>query len=115
VNKILFYRDQKGNSPIETFLDNLNSKQALKVTWVLNLIEEHDNIPRTYFKKITNTNNIWEVRIQSGNNAFRLMCFKFKNEIIVLTNGFLKKSQKTPRNEIQLAEKRKADWLGRHK
>ena len=115
MNKIIFYRDSKGNSPIETFLDGLSSKQALKVTWVLNLIEEHENIPRTYFKKMTNTNDIWEVRIQSGNNAFRLMCFKFKKEIIILTNGFHKKSQKTPRNEILLAEKRKADWLRRNK
>ena len=66
-------------------------------------------------KKMTNTNDIWKVRIQSSNNAFRLMCFKFKKEIIILTNGFHKKSQKTPRNEILLAEKRKADWLRRNK
>jgi len=43
------------------------------------------------------------------------MCFRFKNKFIVLTNGFQKKSQKTPRNEILLAEKRKADWLRRFK
>lgn len=53
VNKILFYRDQKGNSPIEAFLDNLNSKQALKVTWVLNLIEEHNNIPHRRTQQYT--------------------------------------------------------------
>lgn len=110
---IQFYKDKKGNSPIKEFLEKLDSKQAQKVTWVLNLIEEHEHVPKTYFKKMVNTNNIWEVQIQSGNNIYRLMCFRFKNKIIVLTNGFKKKSQKTPQNEILLAEKRKADWLRR--
>ncbi len=112
---IHFYTDEKGNSPIKDFLEKLTSKQAQKVTWVLNLIEEHEIIPKIYFKKMVNTNDIWEVRIQSGNNSYRLMCFKFKNKFIILTNGFQKKSQKIPRNEILLAEKRKADWLRRFK
>ena len=115
MHEIRFYKDEKGNSPVKDFLNELDSKQAIKVTWVLNLIEEHENIPRTYFKKMVNTNGIWEVRIQSGNNIYRLMCFRFKNKIIVLTNGYHKKSQKTPHNEILLAEKRKADWLRRFK
>ena len=113
MHEIRFYKDEKGNSPIKDFLEKLDSKQAQKVTWVLNLIEEHENIPKIYFKKMVNTDDIWEVRIQSGNNAYRLMCFRYKNKIIVLTNGFQKKSQKTPQNEILLAEKRKADWLRR--
>jgi len=112
VYEIQFYKDENEKSPIEDFLDNLSSKQALKVTWVLNLIEEHENIPKTYFKKMINMDDIWEVRIQSGNNAYRLMCFIFKQNIIVLTNGFHKK---TPKNEILLAERRKADWLRRYK
>ena len=112
--EIKFYKDENGRSPIEDFLDKLNSKQTLKITWVLNLIEDHENIPKTYLKKLTNTDDIWEIRIQSGNNAYRLMCFKFRRKIIVLTNGFHKKTQKTPKNEILLAEKRKADWLRRN-
>ncbi len=115
MHEIQFYKDKNGKFPIEDFFDSLNSKQALKVTWVLNLIEEHENIPKSYLKKMTNTDNIWEVRIQSGNNAYRLMCFKFRGKIIVLTNGFHKKAQKTPKNEILLAEKRKDDWIRRHK
>jgi len=58
VNEILFYTDDKGNSPIKDFLEKLNSKQAQKVTWVLNLIEEHEIIPNTYLKKMVNTNDI---------------------------------------------------------
>jgi len=115
VYEILFYKKENGFSPIDDFLDSLNSKQVLKVTWVLNLIEEHNNVPKTYFKKMVNTDGIWEVRIQSGNNAYRLLCFKFKNRIIVLTNGFHKKTQKTHKNEILSAEKRKSDWIRRYK
>ena len=115
MNKILFYKEENGKSPIIDFLDNLNSKHALKVTWVLNLIEEHDQIPKTYFKKLVNTDDIWEVRVQSGNDIYRLLCFKSNNRIIVLTNGFQKKTQKTPKNEIVLSEKRKKDWLRRNR
>ena len=115
MNDILFYKDKKGKSRIDDFLNGLKSKQAQKVTWVLNLIEEHDIVPKIYFKKIINSEDIWEVRVQSGNNAYRLMCFRHKNRIIVLTNAFQKKTQKTPKNKIFLAETRKADWLRRLK
>jgi len=114
VNKILFYKDENEKSPINEFLDALSSKHAQKVAWVLNLIEEHNQVPKTYFKKLVNTDDIWEVRAQSGNDTYRLLCFKSNNRIIVLTNGFQKKTQKTPRKEILLAEKRKKDWLRRN-
>ena len=91
------------------------TKDAQKVTWVLTLVEEQNIVPKTYYKKLVNTNDIWEVRAQSANNAYRLLCFQYKNKIIVLTNGFQKKTQKTPKSEIQLAEKRKEDWLRRNK
>ena len=115
MNSIKFYKDINNRSPIEEFLNNLKAKDAQKVSWVLELIEDHDIVPKTYFKKMTNTDDIWEVRIQSGSNGYRLMCFRHANKIIILTNGFQKKTQKTPKNEILLAEKRKKDWLRRNK
>jgi len=115
VKSIKFYIDEKGNSPIEEFLNSLKPKDAQKVTWVLTLVEEQDIVPKTYYKKLVNTDDIWEVRAQSGNNAYRLLCFQYKNKLIVLTNGFQKKSQKTPKSEIKLAERRKDNWLRRNK
>ena len=111
---VVFYRDRNGASPIEEFLDELPAKDAKKITWVLQLVEELDVIPKTYFKKLINTDDIWEVRSQMGNNAYRLLCFIHRNHVIVLTNGFRKKTQKTPQDEIRLAERRKADWLRRN-
>lgn len=115
MNIIKFYKNINGQSVINDFINELKPKEAQKVTWVLQLIEEHDNVPKTYFKKLIGTDDIWEVRVQSGNNSYRLLCFQYKNNVIVLTNGFCKKTQKTPRKEIKLAEKRKADWLRRNK
>jgi len=66
-----FYRLPNGKSPIEEFLDSLNGKQAQKVLWVLRLIEDLPVVPIQYFKKLTGA-QIWEVRVQSGNDIFRL-------------------------------------------
>lgn len=114
MREIVFYRDGNGKNLIEEFLDSLPSKDAQKVTWTLRLIEEMEVLPTTYFKKLINTDDIWEIRTRIGKNAYRLLCFSHKDKLIVLTNGFQKKTQKTPRNEIRLAEQRKADWLRRN-
>ena len=79
----------------------------------LELVRELDLVPAKYFKKLTNTDDIWEVRVDVGKNTFRLFGFFQGRELIILTNSFQKKSQKTPMNEIKLAEKRKKDFLSR--
>ena len=104
-----------GRKPVETFLDSLDSKQAQKVTWVLKLIEEFDVVPVQYFKKLVSTNNIWEVRVQFGGDIFRLLGFLDVGDgsLVILTNGFAKKTEKTPPQEIKLAEQRRRDYLKR--
>lgn len=108
-----FYRTGSGNCPVEDFLDSLSGKQAQKVVWVLRLIEELDVVPRQYLKKLVNTEDIWEVRVQFGGNIFRLLGFFDGSTLMILTNGFAKKSQKTPRQEIDLATRRKNEYLSR--
>ncbi|MCJ7584168.1 MAG: type II toxin-antitoxin system RelE/ParE family toxin [Anaerolineales bacterium] len=110
-----FYRLLNGNSPIEEFLDSLTGKQAQKVLWVLQLIEELDVIPRQYFKKLVDSEGIWEVRIQFGNDIFRLLGFFDGGTLLILTNGFAKKTQKTPPQEIALAVRHKEEYLARRK
>ena len=108
-----FYRTERGNSPVEDFLDSLSGKQAQKVVWVLRLIEELNAVPGQYLKKLVNTEDIWEVRVQFGGNIFRLLGFFDGSTLLILTNGFAKKSQKTPRQEIDLATRRKNEYLSR--
>lgn len=113
MREIVFYRTESGGCPIEEFLDGLTSQQALKVAWVLQLIEELDVVPVQYFKKLVNTDGIWEVRIPSGSNIFRLLGFLEDGNVVILTHGFQKKTQKTPKKELTLAEYRKKDHLNR--
>ncbi len=93
----------------------MTDKQAKKVAWVLRLVRDLNFVPKEYLKKLVNTNDIWEIRVQSGSNIFRILCFFDKGNLIVLTNGFAKKTQKTPVKEIELAEKRKQEYLIRNK
>jgi len=108
---IQFYRLPNGECPVEQFLDALSGKQAQKVLWVLRLVEELDPVPGQYFKKLVNSEDIWEVRIQLGNDAFRLLGFFAQPTLLVLTHGFAKKTQKTPTKEIATALRRRADYI----
>jgi phage-related protein len=110
---ISFYRTASGKCPVRNHLDTLTDVQATKVAWVLKLIREIDQVPSKYFKKLVNANDIWEVRIDVGKDTFRLLGFFNDQEIIILTNSFQKKSQKTPTKEIRLAENRKKEYLSR--
>jgi len=110
---ISFYRTASGKCPVKEHLDSLTDVQATKIAWVLKLIREIDLIPSKYFKKLVNTDDIWETRVDVGKNTFRLLGFFHGRELIILTNSFQKKSQKTPLKEIGLAEKRKKEYLSR--
>lgn len=113
MREINFYRTTANTCPVEEFLDSLTGKQAQKVAWVLRLIEDFDRIPAQYLKKLVNTEDIWEVRVQFGNNIFRLLGFFEGDNLLILTSGFTKKTQKTPPSEIALATTRKEDYLAR--
>ncbi len=97
MRKIIFYKTENNKSPVADFMDALNARQAKKVGMVLKLVRDLNPVPTKYLKKLTNTQNIWVVRAQAGNDIF--------------SNGFQKKTQKTPKREIAIAEKRKKDFL----
>ena len=109
-----FYRTESGRSPVKEFLDSLSGKEMQKVDWVMRLISETPLVPAEYFKKLRGTDGLWEVRVQAAGKGLRFLGFVFKGNVIVLANGFDKKSPKTPKSEIALAERRKADYLRRH-
>ena len=107
--KFLVLKNKK--CPVEEFLDSLNPKMAQKVTWVLSLIEEEDFVPQKYFKKLTNSDDIWECRIAFSSDIVRIFAFFDHNNKIILTHGFIKKSQKTPKDEIAKAKNYKKDYF----
>lgn len=115
MREILFYQTASGQKPIEDFLDDLSSKQTQKVVWVLKLIEDLDRVPSTYFKKMVNTDELWEVRASSGSDAFRLLGFFDGPKLVILAHAFQKKTQKIPKQATKLAEERRKDYFQRKK
>jgi len=111
MKEIVFYKLPSGKSPVEEFLDSLSSKEAQKVTWVLNLIEELEKVSTKYYKQLTNADGIVEIRIQIAKNNFRLLGFEHLDKFVVLTNGFKKKDQKVPKSEIDLAQQRRKEYF----
>ncbi len=77
------------------------------------VIKEMPMVPRQYFKKLEGTVDLWEVRAEFGGDAFRLLGFWDAGNLVILTNGFAKKTQKTPAREMEIAEQRKRDYLDR--
>ncbi len=112
---IIFYRTEFGRCPVKEFLDSLNARQAQKVVWVLLVVEELERVPKQYFKKLVSTDDIWEVRVRTGGEFFRLLGFFYGARLIVLNHAFSKKTRKTPAGAIVLAENRKRDYLRRKK
>jgi phage-related protein len=114
MRKIKFYRLETGKSPVEEFFDSLTNKQFEKIAFVLDLIEQIDIVLRKYFKKLKGTDDIWKVRVQQGNNIFRILGFFDGKDFVVLNHAFTKKSQKIPQKEIAVSEKRKRNYF-KHK
>ncbi|PJJ09696.1 phage derived Gp49-like protein DUF891 [Flavobacterium sp. 1] len=102
---IIFYKDY-----FEEFFEKQREKVKAKIIWTLELIQELDRIPETYLKHIENTDGLFEIRIQQGSYIFRIFCFFDQGQLIILTNGFQKKTQKTPKKEIEKALKIKQDY-----
>ncbi|MGW8121828.1 type II toxin-antitoxin system RelE/ParE family toxin [Roseivirga echinicomitans] len=105
IRTVVFYKDY-----FETFFIKQTDKVKKKIVWTLNLIEEVQTIPETYLKHLKGTQGLYEVRIQSGNNIYRVFCFFDQGKIVVIMNGFQKKSQKTPKGEIEKALKIKKEY-----
>ena len=109
----IFYRTEDGRCPVEDFLNTLQAKEAQKVLWVLRLIEELDQIPSRYFKKLTDTEEIWECRVTIRSNTYRIFAFFPEGDTVVLTHGYSKKSRKTEKRQIKQAETYRRDYLKR--
>ena len=91
----VFYKDY-----FEKFLVKQNNRVKEKIIWTIRLVEELEIVPSVYLKNITGTDGLYEIRIQTGSDIFRIFCFFDKENLVVIGNGFQKKTQKTPKNEI---------------
>ena len=81
-----------------------------KIIWTFDLIEEIQLIPETYLKHIEGVDGLFEIRVQQGSDIFRIFCFFDEGKLVVLANGFQKKTQKTPKKEIEKAIKIREEY-----
>lgn len=115
MRKVIFFEVKEGFSPVKDFIMGLEAKIQKEILKILKLLETIDLLKEPYFKKLKNSDGIWETRKKFGSNSFRVLFFFHKERVVVLTNGFIKKQQKTPKEEIILAQKYKEEYLRREK
>jgi len=81
-----------------------------KIDWVIGLVRTLKVIPEKFFKHLKDTDGLFEMRIKVGSNIYRVFCFFDMGSLVILLNGFQKKTDKTPRNEIKKAERLKRKY-----
>jgi len=108
VREVLFFGDN-----VIDFYKLQDSKVQRKIEYVLDLVRFERQVPIKFFKKLENTDGIYEVRVITSQKSIRILCFQDEGTLVVLTNAFIKKTQKTPKNEIKLAERLKNQFLKR--
>lgn len=92
------------------FIDTLPVKVAKKIYWTIDLLRSTRFVPRNYLKSIENADGLWELRIEFGGDIFRIFCFFDEGNLVVLVNGFQKKSNRTPKREIERALRIKDEY-----
>ncbi len=103
---IFYYRDY-----FPDFFNQLTEDVQRKFNWTLELIATIDRVPKKYFQHMEGTAGLYEIRVEVGSNIFRAFAFFDEGQLIVVANGFQKKTQKTPKNEIESAKKIKKEYF----
>ena len=111
---VVLYETEDGKTPVEDWMDSLDPKMRAKLIAMLLLLEEKGNALRKPYTESLG-DGIFELRAIQGNNISRALFFFYFNQRIIVTNGFIKKQQKTPANEIQLAKERRLVFLRQEK
>ncbi|MBI9065372.1 MAG: type II toxin-antitoxin system RelE/ParE family toxin [Marinilabiliaceae bacterium] len=106
IRKIVAYKDN-----FVDFYRDQDSKIQQKIENTLDLVRFEQHVPSKFYKMLENTDGIWEVRVMTTFKSIRILCFQDKGNLVVLTNCFLKKTQKTPKQQIKMAEKLKKEYL----
>lgn len=109
---IIFYEKQNGERPARDFILGLDEKIQAKMIGLLDVLGEKGNALREPYSKYLQ-DGIFEIRCKVGNNIARVLYFFYYQKKIVITNGFVKKTVKTPRKEIELAKRRRREYIER--
>jgi phage-related protein len=94
----------------EDFLRNQPDKVQNKIFKILEIIEFQHYIPGKFLKHLKGTNGLYETRFNLGSDTWRVFCFFDEGQLVILLNGFMKKTQKTPKEGLQLAKRLKIEY-----
>ena len=111
---VIAYEKENGEVPVEDFLNSLDVKMRAKMFGMIGLLQEKGKQLREPYSKHLD-DGIFELRCKVGSNITRVLYFFYYEGQIILTNGFVKKTQKTPHGEIELAKQRRSDYIERMK
>ena len=107
---IIMYRKNNGEKPVKKFLDGLNVKTKARVMRMIKILKDNGiQLREPYSKNLGD--GIFELRIQQGNDRARVLYFFMQGNNIILTNGFMKKTQKTPKKELEKAKRYRKVFL----
>ena len=112
--EVEYYELPNGEKPVERFIDSLELKMRVKALGSIDILAEFGNALREPYSRAIGK-GLFELRIKFASDITRVFYFFYIYKRIVVTNGFVKKTQKTPSSEISLAMKYKADYERRHK
>lgn len=101
--KLIAYEKENGEVPVEEFLDSVNPKMRAKIYGLMGILQEKGNMLREPYSKHLE-DGIFELRCKFGSDITRVLYFFYYEGKIIMTNGFVKKTQKTPKEEIQIAK-----------
>lgn len=110
--KVIFYKLEDGTEPVKDFILGLDRKMRAKVMKELKMLSLNGTELREPYSKLLD-DGIFELRAKSGSDITRVLYFFFVGRKIILTNGFVKKSQKTPPEELDRAKRYRSDYLKR--
>jgi phage-related protein len=113
MREITFYETDFGDRPAEEFLAGLDPTVRAKVVRTLELLRTQQIVPAKFWKKLSGF-DLWEVRVEYGGNIYRVLAAFAKNNRVILLHAFQKKSQKTPRQDIEIALQRQKRYFQRH-
>lgn len=110
--QVEFYTKENGEKPAKEFILSLDTKMRAKLVKLIELLEENGNSLRMPYSEHLE-DGIFEIRGKFGTDIARVLYFFYYNKRIILTNGFVKKTQKTPKSELELAKKYRSIFLER--
>jgi phage-related protein len=110
MRELIFYESDFGDKPVEQFLRSLDPPARAKVVRSLEILRSSPIVSSKFWKKLTG-HDLWEARAEYGGNIYRVLCTTAKGNRVILLHGFQKKTQKTPGQDLEIAQQRRRRYF----